>query len=122
MIAAINNGRLDGDNLGKTLAEVASIKEVPERVAPVWERPATHALPIPFVKLNRWAKVLGDAARTSPLHARVISRAISHVLRGDSSDTKPPPNLNALLELLKELLIETGEALSDAEVARILAG
>jgi len=114
LIAAINDGRLDGIILGEGLAELARMKVEPVSDTP-WKKPSEPVPPVPFVKLNRWAKVLGDAARTSPLHARVISRAISGVLRGDSSDTKAPPNLNTLLVLLKELLIETGEALSDPE-------
>ena len=77
--------------------------------------PTTGGHPVRIVKLNRWAKALGNAARTSPLHSRAIARAISVVLRGSFSDIKPPANLNALLEVLKELLIETGEAFDDAE-------
>ena len=115
LITAISDGRLDGDTLGRALAEFARVEDEPARGAPQWNVSTTRAAPVPIVKLNRWAKVLGNAARTSPLHARAISRAISYVLRGSFSDTKPPANLNALLELLKELLIETGEALDDAE-------
>jgi Family of unknown function (DUF6493) len=121
LIAAINDGRLDGDNLGKALAELARIKEDPARDTPAWQRPATPAAPVPFIKLNRWAKALGDAARTSPLHARVISQAISRMLRGESFDTRTTTSRNTLLVLLKELLIETGEALSDLKARDYLA-
>ena len=113
LITAISDGRLDGDNLGTALAEFARIEEEP--YVPPWKGPTTGGHPVRIVKLNRWAKALGNAARTSPLHSRAIARAISVVLRGSFSDIKPPANLNALLEVLKELLIETGEAFDDAE-------
>jgi len=120
LIAAINDGRIDGDNLGETLAELARIKIEPPYGAPAWNTPATKALPIPFVKLSRWAKALGDAARTSPLHARVISKAIARMLRGESFDARTTTSRNTLLVLLKELLIETGEALSDPDARAYL--
>ena len=121
LIAAINDGRLDGNDLGKTLAELARINIQPPNDAPAWNRPATQAFPVPFVKLNRWAKVLGDAARTSPLHARVISKAIPRMLRGESFDTRTTTSRNTLLVLLKELLIETGEALTDPDARDYLS-
>ena len=115
LITAISDGRLDGDTLGRALAEFGTRRGRARARCASMERFHDSDRPVPIVKLNRWAKVLGNAARTSPLHARAISRAISYVLRGSFSDTKPPANLNVLLELLKELLIETGEALDDAE-------
>ena len=57
LIAAINDGRLDGDNLGETLAEVARINVKAPKDAPGRNRSAI-APPVPFVKLNRWAKGL----------------------------------------------------------------
>jgi hypothetical protein len=88
LIVAIDDGRLDGPRLGEALK---------------------LALSGELLKLKRVAKALGDAARVSVLHARVIALAIEHLIVGLSS---PPRDLNVLLELLKELLIEIEEPLS----------
>ena len=88
LIAAIDDGRLDGPLLGEAL-QLLLLGEL--------------------LKLKRVAKALGDAARVSVLHARVIAQAIEHMIVGLSP---PPKDLHVLLELLKELLIEIGEPLS----------
>ncbi len=88
LIAAIDDGRLDGRLLGEALQRLLLGE---------------------LLKLNRLAKALGDAARISALHARVIAQAIEHMIVGLSP---PPRDLHVLIELLKELLIEIGEPLS----------
>jgi hypothetical protein len=87
LIAAIDDGRLDGPLLGEALQRLFLGE---------------------LLKLNRVTKALGDAARVSALHARAIARAIEHMIVGST----PPRDFNVLLELLKELLIEIGEPLS----------
>jgi hypothetical protein len=87
LIAAIDDGRLDGPLLGEALQRLFLGK---------------------LLKLNRVTKALSDAARFSALHARAIAQAIEHMIVG----SPPPRDLNVLLELLKELLIEIGEPLS----------
>lgn len=88
LIAAIDDGRLDSPLLGEALQRL---------------------LLGDLLKLKRVAKALGDAARGSALHARVIAQSIEHAI----VELSPPPkDLHVLLELLKELLIEIGEPLS----------
>jgi hypothetical protein len=99
MIAAIDDGRVDGELLGGVLADL---------------------LPSGLVKAARFAKTLGQAARPSPLHAYTISTAIARSLRGDPS--KAPRDLSALLELFRELLAERQEPLRDAETRKYLQG
>jgi hypothetical protein len=103
LIAAIDDGRLDGKKLGDALALL---------------------LPSGLIKPSRWAKSLGSAARVSPLHVRVIAAAIERSLRGESE--YPPgsltwANLQALLELLKELSIEAGDPVSRPETREYLS-
>jgi hypothetical protein len=87
LIAAIDDGRLDGPLLGEALQRLFLGE---------------------LLKLNRVTKALGDAARVSALHARAIAQAIEHMIMG----SPPPRDLNVLLEFLKEILIEIGEPLS----------
>jgi hypothetical protein len=89
LIAAIDDGRIDGPLLGGAMRSL---------------------LPTALIKPSRWAKALRDAARVSPLHARIVAHAVQHAL-GDEL-VEPPRDLLALLELLKELLIEVGEPVS----------
>ena len=89
LIAAIHDGRLDGTRLGVALRSL---------------------LPTTLIKPSRWAKTLGDAARISPLHVRVIAIAIQETLR-DELDEKPR-DLLPLLELLKELITKVGESIA----------
>src|SRR5262249_43357157 len=99
LIAAIDDGRLDGCKLGTALASL---------------------LPTGMVKTSRWAKTLGQSAHTSPLHSEVIALAIQHALTGDP--TRAPKDLQTLLELLKELLIEAKQAISVADTRKYLEG
>jgi hypothetical protein len=88
LIAAVDDGRIDGKSLGE----------------------AIHRLLLEgLAKPVRLAKALGDAARVSPLHTRVVARALQPAVVGLSP---PPRDLHVLLELLKELLVEIGEMLS----------
>jgi hypothetical protein len=97
LIAAIDDGRLDGGKLGASMAEL---------------------MPLELIKVARWAKTLREASRASPLHAFTIAAAIPHALRGDPA--KAPRDLMALLDCLKELLLETGQALTDTEARAYL--
>ncbi len=98
LIAAVDDGRLDGRLLGDAL-----------------HRLLTDSL----VKPARVAKALGDAARVSPLHARTVARAVQGALAGLA---ERPRDLHVLLELLKELLIETAERLSVPATEAFLRG
>ena len=98
--------------LGSTLTELARIQVDGSLELPAWQRTTESPPQIPIVKLNRWAQALGEASRASPLHARVIASAVSHLFRGDPFQTQQTANLQPLLILLKELLIETGQALT----------
>jgi hypothetical protein len=92
LIASIDDGRLDGSKLGVTFAALLSTG---------------------LVKAARWARTLGTAARTSSLHAAVVSQVIQHALPGDPA--RAPRDLQTLLALLKELLIENGRRVSHSE-------
>jgi hypothetical protein len=89
LIAASAEGRLDGRKLGQALGSL---------------------LTTGIVKAARWARTLAAAARVSPLHAQVVCLAIQYSLGGDPADS--PRDLFALLELLLELLSESGEPVS----------
>src|SRR5262249_25319465 len=91
LIAAIDDGRVDGELLGGVLAEL---------------------LPSGLVKAARFAKTLGQAARSSLLHSFTVATAIERSLRGDPG--KAPRDMSALLEVLRELLAERQEPLRDA--------
>ncbi len=88
LIAAVDDGRLDGRLLGEAILRLQ-----------------TEGL----AKPSRVVKALGDAGRVSALHTRVVAQALQLVLAGLSS---PPKDLHVILELLKELLAETGGGLS----------
>ncbi len=97
LIAAIDDGRIDGPLLGGSMRSL---------------------LPTGLIKPARWAKTLGDAARVSLLHARVIAHAIQHAIGEEL--VNPSRELLALLELLKELLIEIGEPVSVTPMRALL--
>jgi hypothetical protein len=73
------------------------------------------------VKPSRWAKALGDVARSSVLHASVIARAIEHFLVDEASRSRTAASLLPFLELLRETSIETGRAIS-AEARTFFGG
>jgi Family of unknown function (DUF6493) len=98
LVAAVDDGRVDGRLLGEAI-----------------HRLLAEGLVMPV----RLTKALGNAARVSPLHACVVARAVELGVVGLPS---PPRDLHALFELLKELLVETGEGLSDAGTESYLRG
>lgn len=89
-IAAITDGRLDGEGLGQVMAEL-----IGKRV----------------ISAARWAKSLTVVAGNSPLHAEVVRTAIARSLRGEPKNY--PKDLHALVELLKELVAETKTVVDD---------
>jgi len=96
LVAAVDDGRLDGRPLGETLRQL---------------------LVEGLAKPARLAKALADAARVSPLHARVAMSALQRLTAGQSP---PPLGFHTLLELLKDLLVETGQRVDDLEVRATL--
>jgi hypothetical protein len=90
LIAAIDDGRLDACKLGETLAFLA-----------------------PMIKCARLARTLSQAARSTPLHLQVVAQIIQGALRGDPAQAAR--DVQALLELLKESLLELGAAVCDAD-------
>lgn len=90
LVAAIAETRLDVNELGGAMARL---------------------LDTGINKFARWAKSLREVARVSPAHARAVADLLAHALHGDPS--KAPRDINALLELLFELLSEIGGKLDD---------
>jgi hypothetical protein len=99
LIAALEDGRVPVEPLGAALAEV---------------------FPLECLAAGRWAKSLAEVARASPRHARSVSALIQRSLRGDPARTRR--DLHHLLELLVELLSETGSALDDRAAREYLEG
>jgi hypothetical protein len=99
LIAAIDDGRIDGLLLGGSMRALLSSG---------------------LIKPTRWAKTLSDAARVSPLHARTIAHAIQIAMAEGLAD--PPRDLLSLLELLKELLVQSGETVSPQSLRTWLEG
>jgi hypothetical protein len=95
LIATIDDGRLDASKLGAMLAFLA-----------------------PMTKCARLARTLGQAARVSPLHLQVVAQVVQGALRGDPAQA--PRDVQALLELLKECLLELGGLVSDASARSYL--
>lgn len=90
LAAAISDGRVDGQCLAPTLATL---------------------LTTAGIKPGRWGKVFGDVARISPLHALVVRLTLENTLAvAGKALADPPKDLHHLLELLLELLAETGAA------------
>jgi hypothetical protein len=98
LVAAVDDGRIDGRLLGEATRQL---------------------LAAGLAKPARLAKALGDAAHASLLHARVVVHALQRLAAGQSP---PPLGLHALLELLKELLVETGQRVDDPGVRVALGG
>jgi len=86
LAAAVEDGRVDDVELGEVMSQL---------------------LPTGLIKLDRWAKTLGEVAGVSPLHAYVVRSAIERSLRGHPG--KAPHGLHALLDVLKELVFEAGD-------------
>jgi hypothetical protein len=118
--AAIDDGRLDDQGLGKSLRVAWRLRVGIRSYGLVSDPPSGTPLSDPLVKPPRWAKALGDVARTSTLHAGVVARAVEFVLADESSASRTTASLLPLLELLKETSVETGRAISG--VARAYLG
>jgi hypothetical protein len=73
-----------------------------------------------LIKPKRWAARLREAAGETPLHAQAIRQTLEGVLA--LGKTKPPRDLHALMELLHELCVEAGEAVSKKETRDYLSG
>jgi hypothetical protein len=95
LIAAIDDARFDSDRFGETLAFLA-----------------------PLLKAARLARTFSRAARVSPLHRHLIGRAAQASLRGNPGAA--PRDLSALLEFLKESLVEGGEGVTDPDARKYL--
>lgn len=93
LAAAISDGRVDGQSLAPTLATLSTTA---------------------MIKPGRWAKVFGSVARISPLHAQIVRLTLENTLAaaGDSL-ADPPKDVHLLLELLLELLAESGTAVAN---------
>ncbi len=91
LIAAFDDGRIDGRLLGEAIRQL---------------------LAAGLAKPARLAKAFADAARVSLLHARVVAQALQGLAVGQSH---PPLGFHLLLELLRELLVETGQRVDDPE-------
>ena len=112
LAAGIDDGRLDTETLGESLRLAWQL-----RVESGSDLPSARPSPdlpesAPIVKPVRWAKALGNAARISPLHARVIALAIEYVLMDEATKYSTTRSLVPLLELLKEAFSATGMAVS----------
>jgi Family of unknown function (DUF6493) len=81
-IAAVEDGRLGSDNLGRVLAVL---------------------LPTGLIKPGRWAKTLRDVARASPAHAAVVKLGLQPCL---AVLADPPRDFGKLFDLLNELCAE----------------
>jgi len=98
LIAAINDRRLDGGELGAVM----------------------HALePSGLIKPLRWAKGLEALARTSHLHSQVVVATLQCLLQGDAFPYNR--DRNAMLELLREQLIAYGDAVTCAATRSYLS-
>jgi hypothetical protein len=73
---------------------------------------------MPMLKAARLARTFAQAARVSPLHRHLLCRAVQATLRGNPEDA--PRDLSALLEFLKEGLVEGDEAVTDAQARKYL--
>jgi hypothetical protein len=112
VVAAIDDGRLDAETLGESLGIVWQSHVETYSYGPAIDPFKNQTHRVPFVKPSRWTKALGDVARTSPLHARVIAQAIERFLSDDASRDRAPASLLPFLELLREASAESGRAAS----------
>lgn len=99
LIAAIQDGRLDLPALAETMSKL---------------------LATGINKFARWAKTLREAARVSPWHTEQVAKLLTQSLRGDAART--PRDIHAILELLVELLAETGTSLTEPLTRQYVQG
>jgi hypothetical protein len=100
LAAAIADGRVDGQCLAPTLAQL---------------------LTTAGIKPARWTKVFAGVARISPLHAHVVRLTLENTLaEAAKALADPPKDLHHLLELLIELLAECGAAMTSSAAGQAL--
>jgi hypothetical protein len=121
IVAAIDDGRLDADTLGESLGNVWQATVETYLYGPKVDPYKNLKHLVPFVKPSRWVKGLGDVARISPMHARIIARAIEIFLAAETSPDRAPASLLPFLELLRETSVESGRAIS-ADAHKYLSG
>jgi hypothetical protein len=101
LAGAIKDGRVDGQVLAPTLAKLLTTANV---------------------KPGRWAKVFGSVARISRLHACIVRRMLENTLAAAAKAlSDPPKDLHLVLELLIELLAESGAVISSPAVRDALS-
>ena len=91
-IRSIEDGRLGSDNFGNALATL---------------------FPTGLIKPGRWYKTLNDVARASPVHAAVVQIALQRCFTNPKQE--PPKDSGKLLELLYELSLELGLAVTNSQ-------
>jgi hypothetical protein len=94
LLAAIDDGRLDGRGLGEALEQV---------------------LVSGTVTVARWIRAFRESARVSPLHRHVLRGALERALGAQEAPTL------ALVELLNEWCVEDGAAVTDGRLRARLA-
>jgi hypothetical protein len=115
IVAAIDDGRIDGENLGESLAIGWQLRiQTSTHHYRLNDTVPLEPLSDPFVKPPRWAKALGDAARSSPMHAAVIARALEHVLADEAFENRTTASVLPLLELLRETSVQSGRGVSES--------
>jgi hypothetical protein len=112
VVAAIDDGRLDGDTLGESLRIVWQLRVETDSPGPNIAANKTRTHHVPFVKSSRWAKALDDIARSSLVHSRAIARAIEIFVADEASFSRPAASVVPFLEILRETSVETGRAVS----------
>jgi hypothetical protein len=121
VVAAIDDGRLDADTLGESLGIVWQSRTEEYSYGPRVDPYSNQTHRVPFVKPSRWVKALGDVARASTLHARIIARAIEIFLATETAPDRAPASLLPFLELLREASVASGRAVS-ADAQDFLSG
>ncbi len=107
---------LKGLALDATIAAVAEDRLDSSRFAAALHR----FIPSGYVPVKRWQGPLLELSGISARHAAFTREALAGMLRHDPLE--PPRNLAALLELLYELQVATGEPLADKQTIAYLSG
>ncbi|MBX9950300.1 MAG: hypothetical protein K2Y39_14115 [Candidatus Obscuribacterales bacterium] len=102
LIAAIDDGRLNGTEIGGIMYELFS---------PNAYRSNTffNAPFVPLISLTRWAKAIAPVVQASMYHAHAIARCIEEFCQGDPANA--PKDIHQLLEILLSCLVETGDSI-----------
>jgi Family of unknown function (DUF6493) len=110
LIAAIDDGRLMGTDIGRIMAELFHSKAV---------QISNHNTPfLPLVSLNRWAKALALVSRCSTYHARAVALCLEELCRDDPDSA--PKDLHLLLEILLSCLIEANDSIGNPKTRQYL--